>query len=104
MTCEYCVLQLRVMATDLGGLHARNSSNQAKITVSVKRNLNSPQFQNLPYKKTIQQTQEGGSTVFNVHARDQDDSVRNSIMIVRNLQKKGIIWLIYTRQVTCATQ
>ena len=62
------------MATDMGGIHAKNSSNQAQLIITVKRNKKAPEFQNLPYKKTIQQTKQPG-TFMNVHARDHDDRV-----------------------------
>ena len=65
------------MATDLGGIHARNSSNQATIGVTVKRNKREPRFEGAPYSVEIEQTQAGGSVIATVKASDQDDRVTN---------------------------
>jgi hypothetical protein len=72
------------MAKDMGGQHAKNSSNEARISITVKRNKNAPRFEGLPYKRTIPQTQEGGSTIFSVRARDDDDrvSIVNNVVLI----------------------
>ena len=67
------------MATDLGGIHARNSSNQATVGVTVKRNQRDPRFQNTPYSaRIVAQNQQPGDTFFTVKATDGDDTVRAS--------------------------
>ena len=75
------VCQFDVLAQDLGGIHALNSSNVAKVTVTVKRNTNGPSFQGLPYQRTIAQTQEELRTFFTVRAIDEDDRVSGQCFV-----------------------
>ncbi len=69
---------LQAVAYDLGGIHARDSSNRANVRVQVKRNKNSPRFQGTPYMKKIRQTQQAGQTLLNVRASDTDERVGGS--------------------------
>ena len=66
------VFQFRVSAYDLGGIHTRNTSSAASVTVTVDRNKNAPKFEGEPFKKTIAQTQGSGSNIYRVQARDRD--------------------------------
>ena len=68
--------QFRVLATDLGGIYALNSSNQATVGVTVKRNKLQPRFERPSYSVEIAQTQEAGSVITTVSAADSDDTVR----------------------------
>ena len=78
--CCTCLawLQFRTLATDKGGLYARNSSNQATVGVTVKRNKREPRFDGAPYSVQIPQSQAGGSVIATVRAKDEDDRVRVS--------------------------
>lgn len=67
------MLQLNVYAVD-EGVPPRRSSPQV-VTITVVRNLNSPQFENEPYERTINQDAQPGSAVFNVRTRDGDRRV-----------------------------
>ncbi len=67
--------QFQVLATDLAGIHARNSSNQATVAIEVKRNKNLPMFEGLPYDATITQNAERGRIIHTARARDDDDRV-----------------------------
>ena len=66
------------MATDLGGVDARNSSNQATVGVIVKRNRNSPHFEGQPFSATIQQTHSPDDVIAVVRFDDRDDTVGSS--------------------------
>jgi protocadherin Fat 4 len=63
---------LQALAYDLGGIHAKNSSNRAEIRVIVKRNKNIPRFEGMPYLKKILQTQSAGPALLSVRAKDTD--------------------------------
>ena len=71
----FLVFQFRALATDLGGVYSRNSSNQASIQVKVERNKNAPKFNNPTYTKRIPQTQNANSTLVSVRAQDTDSRV-----------------------------
>lgn len=81
--------QFEVQATDFGGIHARNSSNKARVSISVKHNKNAPTFERLPYKKTIPQTEEEGSTIFTIRTSDRDDSVSCGMQLIRKYLNLG---------------
>jgi len=59
----------------MGGPYAKNSSNEARVSISVKRNKNTPKFEGLPYVATIQQTQASDRVILSARARDDDDRV-----------------------------
>ena len=69
------------MAKDMGGAYAKNSSNEARVSITVKRNKNAPRFEGLPYTATIQQTQKSDRVILSTSARDDDDRV--SIMYMK---------------------
>ena len=61
-----------VVATDGGG---RTSSQNAQVTINVRRNLFPPVFSNTPYTTTIPFTISSGFSVFDVNATDRDTVV-----------------------------
>ena len=68
------------MVTDLGGIHARNGSNQATVGVIVKRNSRSPRFEALPYKVMIEQGQAPDVPIISVFAQASDEKVRGTLL------------------------
>ena len=52
--------QFRVTARDLGEPHARAASNEALVSLTVKRNDYTPEFEGLPYTRRLEETEEGG--------------------------------------------
>ena len=73
-------LQLNVYAVDQG-VPPRRSEPQV-VTITVVRNRNSPEFQNEPYTRNINQNSQPGTGVINVNARDADRRV--SLMVMFN--------------------
>ena len=70
--------QVRVQAYDMGGEHTRNSSGEARVRLTVKRNKYAPTFKD-EYEKTILQSQEELENFMSVKASDRDDEVGESI-------------------------
>ncbi len=68
----FAFFKFRALATDMGGIYSRNSSNQASIQVKVERNKNAPRFNQPQYAKRIPQTQNSETTLVNVRAQDSD--------------------------------
>ena len=66
------------MATDQGGVDARNSSNQATVGIIVKRNRNSPRFQGEPFREAILQTHSPDDVIGVVQVEDRDDIVSSN--------------------------
>ncbi len=70
--------QLTIQARDLGSPPLISNQN-ARVTVNVARNLNSPKFEATPYTATIDRNAATGTLVKQVRARDTDENVRLSI-------------------------
>ena len=80
---EFCneqfslLFQLNVFAVDQG-VPPRRSGPRA-VTITVIRNRNSPEFQNEPYTKNINQNAQPNSNVLTVRARDTDTRVSKTL-------------------------
>ncbi len=73
------VFQIMVKATD-GGSPARVSSQQARITVRVTRNANTPRWTgSLPYKTKVNENNAVNSKIFQVRADDRDPTVSTKL-------------------------
>ena len=63
------------MVTDLGAVHAWNSSNQAMVGVIIKHLINNytPRIEQQQYKVTIEQGQPADTFIFSEYAMDSDE-------------------------------
>ena len=71
---SYIPVQIVVRARDLG-TPAKVSEDQATVTVQVQRNVNCPQFDNLPYSADVDETLSVNGEVLRAVAVDRDSQV-----------------------------
>ena len=67
--------QITVIAKD-EGLPEPKVGPSARVVVNIVRNLQTPQFMGLPYRKNITETQKSGEVIFTVRSEDRDSDVR----------------------------
>lgn len=70
----FCLFKMTINAIDYGTPRLQ-TQNPITVTIFVIRNQFSPVFQNLPYQRSMQQTVQSGSSVFQVTATDADTRV-----------------------------
>ena len=70
--------QLTIQARDMG-TPPKSSQENARVTVRVARNLNSPKFEGQPFTAKLTRDAQVGTPVKDVLARDDDQNVRLNI-------------------------
>ncbi len=84
------LLQLTIQARDKG-TPPLNSQQNARVTVTVARNANAPRFEGTPYSATVDRSAEVDTDVFEVGARDADNTVSNSVRFVALAHQEQMI-------------
>ena len=65
----FAQLQLQILASDQ---RIPERTDQTSVVIRVSRNQFAPNFFNVPYRTTVQETRQVGSTVFAAECGDQD--------------------------------
>ncbi len=81
------LFQLNVYATD-NGFPPQNSSDEARVIIRIKRNIQGPSFTQSRYEAAVPETLDIGGSVLEVSAadRDADVSIVDTVTALRQLR------------------